>query len=163
MTEAKIARWRWEGGEKMMRLNLLSFKFLLKLIFVPFILCSLGSGCTMRPALYPNEHLTNVGREQAAADIQECMKLAEEYEVKAEQGKELAKGTVIGAGAGVVAGAVGGAISGNVGGGIATGAASGAAVGLFYGLFKAAEPSVTYKNFINKCLQEKGYQIVGWE
>lgn len=152
-----------ERSEKLMRANLLSFNFLLKLALIVFILCSLASGCTMRPALYPNEHLTNVGREQADADIRQCMELAEEYDVKAKEGKELAKDTAIGAGGGAVAGAVGGAISGNLGGGIAAGAASGAAVGLFYGLFKAAEPSATYKNFVNKCLQEKGYELVGWE
>jgi outer membrane lipoprotein SlyB len=152
-----------EGGEKMMRLNLLSFKLLRRLALIALILCGLASGCTMRPVLYPNQHLTSVGRQQADSDIRQCMDLAEEYEVKAGQGKELAKDTAIGAGGGAVAGAVGGAISGNVGGGIATGAASGAALGLFYGLFKAAEPSATYKNFVNKCLHEKGYELVGWE
>lgn len=146
-----------------MGLNRLPSNSLFILLVVSFALCGLASGCTMRPALYPNEHLTRVGKQQADADIRNCMELAEEYEVKAGQGKELAKGTAIGAGGGAVAGAVGGAISGNVGGGIATGAASGAALGLFYGLFKAAEPSPTYKNFVNKCLQEKGYEIVGWE
>ena len=116
----------------------------------------------MKPALYPNEHLTDVGREQADADIRQCMELAKEHEVKAEQSKKLAKSTAVGAGGGAVAGAVGGAISGNVGEGIAAGAASGAAAGLFYGLL-ASGPSAAYKNFVNKCLREKGYEVVGWE
>jgi len=146
-----------------MRLHVLTFTFIMKPALITSILCSLALGCTMRPALYPNKHLTDVGRQQADADIRDCMELAEEYEVKATQGKEIAKGTAIGAGGGAVAGAVGGAISGNVAGGIATGAASGAAVGLLYELFRAAEPSATYKNFVNKCLREKGYELVGWE
>lgn len=141
----------------------LRFRFMLKLVFFASVLWGVASGCTMKPALYPNEHLTKVGKERADVDIRECMALAEEYEVKAHQGKELAKDTALGAGGGAVAGAVGGAISGNLGGGIATGAASGAAVGLFYGLFRTAEPSATYKNFVNKCLREKGYEVVGWE
>lgn len=146
-----------------MRSHLISFNVVIKLVLLTGLLHGLASGCTMKPSLYPNAHLADVGREQAEADIQACMQLAEEYEVKAKQGEKLAKSTAVGAGGGAVAGAVGGAISGNVGGGIATGAASGAAVGLFYGLFKAAEPSPTYKSFVNRCLQEKGYEIVGWE
>jgi len=144
-------------------LRQLFFNVWLKTVLIAVVGCGLISGCTVKPALYPNEHLIDVGKEQADKDIRACMALAEKYEVNADQGKTLAKDTAIGAGGGAVAGAVGGAISGNVGTGIATGAASGAALGLFYGLFKTAEPSPAYKNFVNKCLKEKGYEVVGWK
>ncbi|MDZ7699658.1 MAG: cell envelope biogenesis protein OmpA [Deltaproteobacteria bacterium] len=147
----------------MMHSNLLCFRFLLRLMFMVFVLLALASGCARKPTLYPNEQFTRVGKDQAEADIRECMQLAEEHKVKPEQGEELVKDTAVGAGGGAVGGAVGGAISGNVGRGIATGAAGGAAVGLFFGLFRAAEPSATYKNFVNKCLGKKGYEVVGWE
>jgi hypothetical protein len=136
---------------------------LLKAVFIALVFWGITQGCSKKPVLYPNEYLKDAGREQADADIQECMKMAEEYGVQSRQGEKAAKGTAVGAAGGAVGGAVGGAISGNVGGGIATGAASGAAVGLFYGLFSASEPSAAYKSFVDKCLREKGYEPVGWE
>jgi outer membrane lipoprotein SlyB len=142
--------------------NRLSFKFMLKAALLTATLCVLAPACSKKPVLYPNEHLKRVGREQADADIQKCMKMAEEYDVKTRQDEKVAKSTAGGAAGGAIAGAVGGAISGNVGGGIVTGVASGAAVGFFYGLFEASEPSAAYKSFVNKCLTEKGYKPVGW-
>ena len=147
----------------MTHLNQLSFKFMLKIALLMVALCSLALGCSKKPVLYPNDHLVDVGRDQANADIRKCMEMAEEYGVKPQQGEKVAKSTAVGAGGGAVAGAVGGAISGNLGTGVAAGAASGAAVGLFYGLFQAAEPSGLYKSFVNRCLSEKGYEPIGWD
>jgi len=147
----------------MTHLNHLSFKLMLKVALLTVALWIPASGCSKKPVLYPNDHLLNVGKEQADTDIRKCMEMAEEYGVKPQQGEKVAKSTAVGAGGGAVAGAVGGAISGNLGTGVAAGAASGAAVGLFYGLFQAAEPSGLYKNFVNRCLSEKGYEPVGWD
>jgi len=144
-------------------LNRFSFKFMLKTALLMVVLWALISGCSKSPVLYPNNHLLDVGKAQADADIRKCMEMAEEYGVKPQQGEKVAKSTAIGAGGGAVGGAVGGAISGNFGGGVATGAATGAAAGLFYGLLQAAEPSPAYKTFVNKCLSEKGYEPIGWE
>jgi len=146
----------------MIYFNQLSIKFILKAALLTAVLCSLASGCSKKPVLYPNEHLKSVGMEQADIDIQKCMEMAEKSGVKPRQGDKVVKGTVSGAAGGVVGGTVGGTISGDVGRGIATGAASGAAVGLFYGLF-SAEPSAAYKTFVNKCLTEKGYKPIGWD
>lgn len=146
----------------MMILKRHSISLLNFLLLVCFLAFSIA-GCTQRPVLYPNDHLNDVGREKADQDIRQCMELAEEAGADKGQGTEVAKSTAIGAGGGAVGGAVGGAISGNFGGGVATGAASGAAVGLFYGLFKASEPSAVYKNFVDKCLREKGYETTGWQ
>ena len=145
-----------------MHLNPFSIKSILKAALVAITLCGILQGCSKKPVLYPNDHLKNVGGEQAEADIRKCLEMAEEYGVETRQGDKVAKGAAVGAAGGAVGGAVGGAISGNLGGGIVTGVAGGAAVGLFYGLFRL-EPSVTYKSFVNKCLIEKGYEPVGWD
>ncbi|MBT6500702.1 MAG: hypothetical protein HOK67_12435 [Deltaproteobacteria bacterium] len=135
---------------------------MLKAALLTAALWTLAPACSKKPVLYPNEHLKHVNLEQVDADIQRCMEMAEEYDVKTRQGDKVAKSTASGAAGGAVGGAVGGAISGNVGAGIATGVASGAAVGLFFGLFEAFEPSAAYKSFVNECLTEKGYKPVGW-
>jgi len=43
------------------------------------------------------------------------------------------------------------------------GAASGATGGLLRGLFRKSPPSEAYKQFVNRCLKERGYDPVGWE
>ncbi len=120
-------------------------------------------GCSgPKPILYPNDHLQQVGPTQAELDIEECNQLAEEY-VESNPGATVAGNTVVGGAAGGATGAVGGAISGGAGTGAAVGAAMGATVGLIRGLFQASQPSPVHKNFVNKCLGERGYESIGWE
>ena len=70
-----------------------------------------------------------------------------------------------GAATGAATGAVGGAISGAAGRGSLIGAASGAVWGLLMGLFNAgtSKPSQAYTNYVNRCLQDKGYEVTGWQ
>jgi len=35
--------------------------------------------------------------------------------------------------------------------------------GRLRGLFKAREPSPVYKNFVDRCLRERGYEPIGWK
>lgn len=122
-----------------------------------------------RPVLYPNAHLQSVGKDVTEQDIEACKQLAES--AGAEEGSgmagRVAGSTAAGAGIGAAAGAVGGAISGAAGQGSAIGAASGAVWGLLTGLFSAAfgpsHPPEAYTNFVNRCLQEKGYEVTGWQ
>lgn len=128
----------------------------------------LAACSTAQPVLYPNAHLQSVGKEVAAQDIGACRQLAEEAGAKEDTGKtgRVATSTAVGAGAGAAAGAVGGAISGAVGRGSMIGAASGAVWGLLMGLFRASgssQPNQAYTNFVNRCLQEKGYEVTGWQ
>lgn len=38
-----------------------------------------------------------------------------------------------------------------------------AAGGLVRGISKSSKPSHVYKNFVSRCLREKGYEPVGWQ
>jgi len=121
------------------------------------------AGCASQsPVLYPSPYLTRVGREQAEQDIAECRELADQH-VKSGSAGTVAGSTAVGGGAGAAIGAVGGAVAGSPGTGAAVGAATGATAGFLRGLFTSAEPSPTYKNFVNHCLRERGYEPVGWE
>jgi hypothetical protein len=127
-----------------------------------FTLVGLLSGCSApRPVLYPNSHLASVGDAQADTDIAQCKELADQS-VSSSKGKEVAGNTAVGAGVGAAAGAVGGAVLGHPGLGAGVGAATGATGGLLRGLFRGAQPSATYKNFVNHCLQQRGYEPMGW-
>lgn len=124
------------------------------------------TGCASpQPVLYPNAHLTSVGREAAARDIADCKALAEDYGASAHKkaAGNVAKNTAVGGGAGGAIGAVGGAIRGSAGKGAAIGAATGATAGLVRGLFKSSKPSKIHVRFVNKCLRNRGYEPIGWE
>jgi outer membrane lipoprotein SlyB len=122
----------------------------------------LFAGCAWNPVLYPNAHLANVGNDQAERDIAECRQQADLY-VKSDAAKEAAKDTAIGGIGGAVVGGAIGAVDGSFGRGVGVGAAGGAAAGLFSGIIKASQPDPLYINFVNRCLNEKGYDIIGWQ
>lgn len=121
------------------------------------------SCATKRPVLYPNEHLNKVGREIADKDIDDCFQLAEAYVGKYGTEKKVAEQTVVGAAVGAATGAAVGAVTGDVGRGAAAGAAGGGASGLFFGLFKARDPDPLVRQYMEKCLGDKGYTVIGWE
>jgi hypothetical protein len=120
---------------------------------------------TPEPVLYPNDHLAYVGRDAADQDIAQCRQMAETAGANPgeEKAGEMAGGTVVGGAVGGAAGAAGGAVLGSPGTGAAVGAATGAAAGFMRGLFKPSKPSQAYRSFVNRCLSERGYEVVGWD
>jgi len=136
--------------------------------FAPIVMLAgffLSACAAPKPILYPNTHRQQVGEAGAAQDITECSDRAKEAGAKPTQGKsgQVAGGAVAGGAIGSAAGAVGGAVVGHAGRGSMIGAASGATGGFLRGLFRRSTPSEAYKQFVNRCLQERGYDPVGWE
>jgi uncharacterized protein YcfJ len=130
------------------------------------IIILLIAGCAApKPILYPNAHLQQVGEEVADRDIDECREMAKDAGATASQGKsgQVAGNTAAGGAIGSASGAVGGAVFGHPGRGAMVGAASGATVGFLRGLFRRSPPSSAYKQFVQRCLKERGYDPVGWE
>jgi hypothetical protein len=128
--------------------------------------CLLLTACSApKPILYPNGHYQSVGPEAAKADIAECKQMAEGAGARPGEGKagQVAGSTVAGSGVGAASGAVGGAVVGAASRGSAIGAAGGATAGLLRGLFRRPRPGQAYKNFVDRCLQDRGYEPVGWE
>ncbi len=131
----------------------------------------LVSGCaTTRPIVYPNERAREVGPSGVAADIDECLRLGEEFTSGGGRGEQVAKDAagrgVVSAGVGAAVGAAGGAIYGDAARGAAAGAAGGATAGVLSAVVdgvRRREPDRVYANFVTRCLSEKGYQVLGWE
>lgn len=135
-------------------------------IFLILVIGLAVEGCaSTRPVLYPNGHFNAVGSEAAERDIGTCVDLAES--AGADSGSsdagQAAVSTAGGAAVGAASGAVGGAVVGAVGSGSAIGAASGATAGLLRWIFSKPKRSPAFENFVNRCLQERGYQTVGWD
>jgi hypothetical protein len=116
------------------------------------------------PVLYPNAKLDQVGRAEADRDIEACQQLAASAGANPASGQveRGARNTAVGGAAGGATGAVGGAVLGNAGRGAAFGAATGATAGLMRSIFSRPQPSGAYKNFVDRCLRERGYEPVGW-
>lgn len=120
-----------------------------------------------RPTLYPNDQLTRKGPYASQADIDECERRAQSY-VGTRTGGDTAKDVALGAGEGAVVGASVGAIGGVVTKGkVGRTTAAGAAIGGLLGAYDAAKdsnkPDPKYVAFVNNCLEEKGYRVLGWE
>ena len=122
-------------------------------------------GAPQHPILYPNSHFKDVGVEVSQTDITGCREMAEAAGATPEGAKsdKVANSTAKGAAIGSVGGAVAGAIAGRPGRGILVGAAGGATAGLVRELAKSSKPSEAYKLFVNRCLEDQGYEVIGWE
>lgn len=115
------------------------------------------------PVLYPNAHLKQVGSQAAQRDIAECTQLARTSGVQETKDADVAGKAAGGAAVGGAAGGAYGLISGNaVERGLA-GAAAGAAAGSVRGMMQSSETSPIFKNFVQRCLRERGYEVIGWQ
>ena len=122
------------------------------------------AGCaTQRPVLYPNAKFKQVGPEVAQKDIDECISMAESHGITHESGGNVARSGATGAVIGGAAGAGAGAVRGNVGHDAGVGAAAGAAAGVARGAIRSGEPGSVYKGFVQRCLRERGYDVIGWK
>lgn len=132
---------------------------------LPMIMLLVAGCAAPKPIFYPNAHLREVGEEAADRDIDECREMAKEAGATASQGKggQVAGSTTAGGAIGSASGAVGGAVVGHPGRGAMVGAAAGATGGFLRGLFRRSPPSNAYKQFVQRCLKERGYDPVGWE
>jgi hypothetical protein len=122
------------------------------------------SGCaTQRPVLYPNAKYNQVGPDVAQRDVDDCIRLAEQHGVSHSGGEKVARSGAEGAAVAGAAGAAAGAVRGNVGQGAAVGAAAGAAAGATRGAIHSGEPGSVYRGFVQRCLRERGYDVIGWK
>ena len=116
-----------------------------------------------RPVLYPNLTYTSAGSATVMADIDECVQLAADHGHATDAGKNVAVSTGKGAATGAVVGGAVGAVTGRPGRGAAAGAAGGGAGGMMRGIWKSGDPDEIERRFVEQCLRDKGYQVIGWK
>ena len=115
--------------------------------------------CASRPQLYPNQKLKSVGKESSKKDIDKCLSDANNY-LESTKGMQVAKGAGAGAVIGAAMGGVAGLFTGNLGRGLVRGGAIGAAGG---GVAGALSPDQIKHRYVNQCLADQGYQVIGWD
>jgi len=136
----------------------------IKLIWVYTVVVISGCGGP-KPILYPNEHFYAAGQTLVDSDIAACKVKADEFGATPGSGKAegTARSTAVGAAGGAAIGAAGGAVSGSAGRGSVFGLATGATAGLIRSLFRTPQPNQTHVRFVNRCLRDRGYDVIGWE
>jgi outer membrane lipoprotein SlyB len=141
---------------------------ILRMVGLPaaVVLLALSAGCSTaakRPVFYPNSHIKQVGQAQARHDTDECMALADKYEVSRTKDGEVATRSVEGALIGGVSAGAWGIVRGDAGERAAAGALAGGSVGAVKGGVESTRISPTFQRFVQRCLREKGYDVIGWE
>ncbi len=132
--------------------------FLLVNVLFLFVGCA-----SQRPILYPNNQYNTVGKTVSKQDIDDCMKFASASGVNTQPIKKVAGRSALGTASGAAVGSATGAVTGSAGRGAAAGAAGGLAGGFMWGLFNAKEVDPVQKNFVEECLRQKGYKVIGWK
>jgi hypothetical protein len=129
---------------------------------------ALLSGCATplaKPAFYPNAHYQRMGPAQAQADAQGCAYMARQAEVGAVNKIDAGRAAAAGAAGVGTAGVVGSLLSGQKPD-LKSIAAGAAAIGAGGAAATAAGQSVggssLYRQFVQQCLGERGYQVIGW-
>lgn len=120
-----------------------------------------------RPVLYPNATLNRVGEAQGKVEVSACMSRAQAAGLTPdEKTNEVGRRAGEGAAVGGVASAVGALITGRGASGVvragATGAAVGGSAGAVSGAFHNDRPNSTYRHFVQRCLSERGFEVIGW-
>jgi uncharacterized protein YcfJ len=134
-------------------------------LFITAMLAAGISGCasTPEPKLYPNNHLKQVGSRAALRDISECKQLALTSGVNEHKDGEVGRKAAGGAAIGGATGGAYGLVRGNAAKRGLGGAAAGAAAGTVHGTMQSSETSPVFKNFVNRCLRNRGYDVIGWQ
>ncbi len=107
--------------------------------------------------------MQQVGHYQARLDTDDCMALADSYEVNrtrdGEVGSKAASGALIG---GATAGAWG-IVRGDAGERALAGALAGGTAGAVKGGVDSRRISPVFQRFVEQCLRDRGYQVIGWQ
>jgi outer membrane lipoprotein SlyB len=119
-----------------------------------------------RPVLYPNATLNRVGAAQGQVEVDGCISRAMAAGLTPdEKTNEVGRRAGEGAATAGVASAVGALLTGRGSDALrsgAIGAAVGGSAGAVSGAFHNDRPNGTYRQYVQRCLSERGFEVIGW-
>jgi outer membrane lipoprotein SlyB len=133
----------------------------LKIMYMFLILFIIGCAAK-RPVLYPNQQMKQAGEVKVKEEIDACIQLAQASGAKGDKGEEIGKRAAGAAVVGAASGAAWGAFFGDAGRHAGAGGAAAVAGTLAHGMMTSGEPDVIFRGFVERCLREKGYDVIGW-
>ena len=122
--------------------------------------CSSGP---KRPVFYPNAHMQQVGQYQAQRDTEDCFALADSYHVNRTRDGEVATKATSGALIGGASAGAWGIVRGDAGERALAGALAGGTAGAVKGGVDSQRISPIFQRFVEQCLRDRGYQVIGWQ
>jgi hypothetical protein len=128
---------------------------------------STGPGSSAaKPVLYPNAAFNRAGDAQAQNEVATCQSRANAAGLRPEETSQVAQRAGEGAAVAGVASAVGALVFGRGADGMLRSGLGGAAIGGAAGATQAAvrggRPNSVYRTFVQRCLSEKGFDVIGW-
>jgi hypothetical protein len=127
------------------------------------ILLALAACAAKRPVLYPNATYQQAGADAAQRDVDACVEFAKSQGHSAQPAERAGESAAGGAAVGAATGAAVGAVLGSAGRGAAAGAAGGGVRSFLHGLFRWRDPDPIERGFVQECLRERGYRVIGWQ
>ena len=126
-----------------------------------------ADSASSRPVLYPNATLNRVGDAQGRLEANACMARAQAAGLNPTHNThEVGRRAGEGAATAGVASIVGALITGRGGEGVLRAGAAGAAIGgsasAVSGAFHNDRPNGIYRSFVQRCLGDKGFEVIGW-
>ena len=119
-----------------------------------------------RPVIYSAATPTAAVQQRQTNETNDCIARAQGQGLTPdEKNNEAARRAGVGAATGGVAAAVGALVTGRGVEGVMRSGAAGAAVGGAAGGVSGAmseRASATYRNYVQRCLSDKGFQVIGW-
>lgn len=122
--------------------------------------CSSGP---KRPVFYPNGHMQQVGQYQAQRDTDDCFALADSYSVNRTRDGEVVSKATSGALIGGASAGAWGIVRGDAGERALAGALAGGTAGAVKGGVDSQRTSPIFQRFVEQCLRDRGYQVIGWQ
>ncbi len=117
----------------------------------------------VQPNLYPNEFLKKTPYSTVQSDIAGCKAQATSSLNEGSTGRNAVRSGARTAAKGAALGALAGSISGKAGKGAGAGAAVGGVVGVAGAAKEGRQGSPDWRKYVEVCLEEKGYKVVGWK
>ncbi len=134
----------------------------LAVLFVCVLAAGTSSCSAKRPVLYPDLHYQRMGKTRAEQDIDACLRLGRSAGLEENRASRVAKEAGTGAAVGGAAGGAYGMVRGDAGKRAAGGAAAGAAAGTVRGTLRSGDPDPILRRYVERCLRDKGYDVIGW-
>ncbi|MCH9671150.1 MAG: hypothetical protein K0U93_06845 [Gammaproteobacteria bacterium] len=133
--------------------------FRIRYAFALGLVFSVTSCASHTPIIYPTSD-KSVDQQRIEADVADCIELANELGATPTQSQagQVARRAASSSATNAATGAIRGAGSGAL-----IGAAAGATNAIVGSMFNAPKPNPTYRKIVERCLNELGHDVAGWQ
>lgn len=131
-------------------------------LLLPLLLLACAGG-QKRPIFYQSSYEVPLDRAQLDQDVDACFAAARNAGVQERRDGEIGRKSASGALLGGVAAGAWGLIRGDGGERLLAGAVAGGATGAAKGAIDSTEQNPVFRRYVERCLRDLGYEVIGWQ